>query len=162
SGSDQHSYTWSNGMVGRTIEVSEGGPYRVRVIADNGCVATHSVQVPKHNDTYMWVLPTGCIAHCVSKENPWFTILPPLPYFVEHGWTRNGEIIQGGNYGTVDPLGVREEGVYQLYLEQGYCQSSSRGLVVVKTSQDCGKCDIYVKSHENYKREKYPYTAIIF
>ncbi len=162
NGPGNHTYIWSNGMVGRDIEVSEGGPYRVRVISENGCEATQSIQVPKHSDTYMWVVPTGCIEACATKDEYWFTILGPLSFFNKHYWIWNDRPIQSGTYSAVNPLGVNKEGLYQLYTDQGNCDAFSKGLFVKKSHLDCYNCDVYVKSHEKYKRDKYPYSYIAF
>ncbi|WP_430615692.1 PKD domain-containing protein [Flavobacterium sp. JP2137] len=157
-----NTYVWSNGMVGSVIEVNDGGPYRVRIIGENGCEATQHIQVPKHSDVYMWVVPTGCIDICATKDPVWFTILGPLPFFTKHDWIRNDSAVQSGSYSPVNPLNVGAEGAYSLNLFQEVCESSSKVLNVTASGNDCGHCKVDIQSKESYVRYKSPYSYIEF
>lgn len=140
-------YVWSNGMTGSSIEVTEGGPYKVTASNGVGCEVSNQFDVPKSPDGYLWIFPTGCYSYCGEKIDTDRVILGPSPYalFNSYRWLENGSTIAGGS-GAVSELSYMLNGTYQLMLSNGNCNATS-GELRANYNGRCGGCQLEV-NHE--------------
>lgn len=118
SGPAAGTYTWSNGMVGQTIQVTHGGAYSVTYTAPTGCSVTAQVQAPHNPERSLWIVPQGCYKICANL-NPY--LLAPLGVYQQYRWFVNGSIAQMGNNTFVPNKMVNQSGDYQLAITQFGC-----------------------------------------
>lgn len=135
SGATAH-YNWSNGDVGETITVSDGGVFSVTASTGGGCSLTKQIDLPKNPENYMWVFPTGCYSDCSRVGN--YLIGPLLPM---NGWSWNngGQPVSSGS-GSVTPFPLSSSGDYSLTINTGNCSLESD--VLSFTVGKCEKCKI--------------------
>lgn len=138
-------YIWSNGMTGSSIEVTEGGPYKVTASNGVGCEVSNQFDVPKSPDGYLWIFPTGCYSYCGEKVDTDRVILGPSPYalFNSYRWLEDGNTIASGS-GAVSELSYMLHGKYQLMLSNGTCEAISNKLHATHRGR-CGDCKLEVK-----------------
>ncbi|WP_177766191.1 PKD domain-containing protein [Flavobacterium sp. I3-2] len=150
-------YIWSNGMTGASIEVTEGGPYKVTASNGVGCEVSNQFDVPKSPDGYLWIFPTGCYSYCGEKIDTDRVILGPSPYaqFNSYRWLENGSTIAGGS-GAVSELSYMLNGTYQLMLSNGNCDATS-GELRANYNGRCGRCQLEV----NHEIEKIIYDPFL-
>jgi len=111
-------YTWSNGMVGQSIEVTHGGAYSVTYTAPTGCSVTAQVQAPHNPERTLWIVPQGCYRICASTGA---YLLAPFGMYEQYEWFVNGGISQTGNNNFVPNQMVNQSGEYQLAIGQFGC-----------------------------------------
>lgn len=147
SGSAAGDYNWSNGMVGQSIVVNEGGAYQVTYTAPSGCKVTGNVQVPLSLESLMWVFPTGCYDECYRKSY----VIGPKGIFDHHEWQYFGSSIQSGNNSFINPLYLGSSGTYNLQINHFGCQYTS-GALNYFPGKECGvttdcklEGDVYMK-----------------
>jgi PKD repeat protein len=131
-------FTWSNGMSGADIEVTEGGPYLVRVTSGD-CNATAQIDVPKNPENFMWIFPTGCYTACSNSIGSATLIGPRLP-MNNWSWLQNGEHDSSGMHTFPQPYQLTESGTYNLELGNVTCSTTSAPLYY--TQIECPKCPI--------------------
>lgn len=130
-------FTWSNGGFGSCIQVTEGGPYKVWFDNGLGCLSSATIQVPRNPEDYLWVFPTGCYAFC-TQEMP-KTIHGPIIPFTYWAWIKDGSPDLNSN-GYVDPYTIHHSGIYNLQLQNDYCEKTSGDLDL--SIKDCGDCKL--------------------
>lgn len=121
----QGTYTWSNGQRGSTINITEGGPYKVWFSNGLGCQSQAQVHVPLSPKTYSWLLPAGCYSGC-PPANGLVIEVPPIA-FAQWQWQRNGQPLHTGYNSAIQPLRLTLPGTYTLLLNNGLCTDSSVG-----------------------------------
>ncbi|AWG24226.1 PKD domain-containing protein [Flavobacterium kingsejongi] len=135
TGSGPGTYTWSNGMQGSEIFVTEGGPYQVRFTNPSGCSTTAQFEVPKNPENYLWIFPSGCYVFCYKQSTN--ILIGPAASFPYWEWTLNGNIASSGS-GAVAPYMVSNPGTYTLALDNGLCEKRSKPMDVIL--KDCQRC----------------------
>ncbi|WP_312296529.1 PKD domain-containing protein [Chryseobacterium sp.] len=140
-------YNWSNGMVGQSITVNEGGAYQVTYTAPSGCKVVGNTQVPLSLESLMWVFPTGCYDECYRKSY----VIGPKGIFDHHEWQYFGSNVQGGNNAFINPYYLGSAGTYNLQIDHFGCQYTS-GPLNYFPGKECGvstECrmegDLYMK-----------------
>lgn len=118
SGPANGTYTWSNGMVGQSIQVTHGGAYSVTYTAPTGCSVTAQVQAPHNPERTLWIVPQGCYRICAST-GPY--LLAPFGVYEQYEWFVNGNTSQMGNNTFVPNQMVNQPGEYQLAIGQFGC-----------------------------------------
>lgn len=118
SGPAAGTYTWSNGMVGQSIQVTHGGAYSVTYTAPTGCSVTAQVQAPHNPERTLWIVPQGCYRICASTGA---YLLAPFGMYEQYEWYVNGGISQIGNNTFVPNQMVNQPGEYQLAIGQFGC-----------------------------------------
>jgi hypothetical protein len=131
-------FTWSNGMSGADIEVTEGGPYQVRVTSGD-CNAAAQIDVPKNPENFMWIFPTGCYTAC-SNSNGSATLIGPRLPMNNWSWLQNGDHDSSGMHTFPQPYQLTESGTYNLELGNVTCSTTSDPLYY--TQIECPKCPI--------------------
>ncbi|MBY0485963.1 MAG: PKD domain-containing protein [Flavobacteriaceae bacterium] len=131
-------FTWSNGMSGSDIEVTDGGPYLVRVTSGD-CSATAQVDVPKNPENFIWIFPTGCFRECWSRKESSTLIGPRLPLHY-WGWLQNDVTVSSGSDTFTTPFSLTQSGVYNLEINTGVCGITSAPLDY--TLVECPKCPV--------------------
>lgn len=141
-------YNWSNGMHGSTIDVNQGGPYRVWITDSFGCVDSGDFYLPKDPRVYLWVFPTGCYSLC-WEDTP-YTILGPIANdtFVTWAWLLNDTGYQSGMNSIVPNLSLNQPGPYNLSLGNGLCTDTSSFMDVAMNYCGCGIYYIRIDSVE--------------
>ncbi|WP_084626025.1 T9SS type A sorting domain-containing protein [Flavobacterium soli] len=135
SGNPAH-YNWSNGEVGETIEVSDGGVFSVTATTGGGCTFTKQIDVPRSPENYMWIFPSGCYTDCIRVGN--YLIGPLLP-LDSWSWNLDGQAdVSGGGY--ADPYTLNTDGEYSLTINTGVCDLESD--VLDFSTERCEKCKI--------------------
>ena len=131
-------FTWSNGVSGADIVVTEGGPYQVRVTSGD-CNATAQIDVPKNPENFMWIFPTGCYTAC-SNSNGSATLIGPRLPMNNWSWLQNGDHDSSGMHTFPQPYQLTDSGTYNLELENVTCSTTSAPLYY--TQIECPKCPI--------------------
>jgi hypothetical protein len=150
-------FTWSNGYVGNTLTITNGGPYAVTASV-GGCKTVAQIDVPKSPQDYMWIFPSGCYTDC-DKDNIY--ILGPreeMPYW---SYNLNNDVQLDGNYTFPDPFSLSESGSYTMVLNTNdQCPLTSEPLHY--KNEQCNACrinEIVIKKlHQN---EETPYCSYI-
>ena len=122
SGPAAGTYNWSNGMIGQTIYVTQGGAYSVTYTAPTGCTATGYIQAPHNPERALWVVPSGCYTMCLNNGE---YLLGPLGIYEGYEWTINGATSQSGSNTYIPNQPVTMAGYYQLNVTQMGCTFSS-------------------------------------
>lgn len=153
-------YTWSNGMTGQTIYVTQGGPYQVRFTNESGCFRTAQVDLPKDPSIHLWTVPTGCYTLCKQLIDYSYLMGPagiPFPYWE---WQHNYNVVDAGS-GFVNDLQVNANGagIYQLALDNGYCTRVSDEVSI--DAYDCPECELRVRIKDIKKNQKETYCSYI-
>jgi len=149
SASGPGTFTWSNGMTGSTIYVTQGGPYKVWFDDGSGCLSSREIDVEKDPEEYMWVFPTGCYNFCYQQLPK--TLYGPIVPFTMWEWMHSGGMGMSGS-GYVSPYNITTGGTYNLYLRNSWCDRTSGDMDV--NVQDCGPCDFdFFMRIEAYHRE---------
>lgn len=115
-------YNWNNGLFGANVTTYTGGPFQVTFTDQYGCISRNSISVPKDPNVYLWIFPTGCFCRIQGKE-PYIT--GPLPVFNKWAYLYNGSSILSGTNTVVPDYPLTMAGVYNLYLDNGYCNVTS-------------------------------------
>lgn len=149
SGPNVGTYNWSNGMIGQSIEVTQGGAYSVTYTAPTGCSATGYIQAPHNPERALWVVPSGCYTMCLNNGE---YLLGPLGIYEGYEWTINGGMTQSGNNTFIPNQPITMAGYYQLNVTQMNCTFSSN-TPHISASKDC---DVKPCKFEVYIREIYP------
>lgn len=120
-------YNWSSGDAGTPVVVRTGGPYRVWLTDEHGCIAYSDIDVPKSPDVYKYVFPVGCYNLC-QNEAPFTLLAPKFPaYFDRWDWLYSGSSVSGGmgypaNYDVFLP------GTYNFAMDNGSCPDTTDDL----------------------------------
>lgn len=107
-----HSYTWSNGQSGPSIEVHVSGNYDVFVTNDNGCSNVSNSTIDILDIPGLDLIPGGCFTKCDPAE----VCLPEIEGVQSYEIYRNGILIdQGSNL----PSGYTadQDGSYEIVIE---------------------------------------------
>lgn len=136
SGPSAGTYNWSNGQVGQTIMVGQGGALGVTYTAPSGCSASSSIMVDQPLERSMWVFPVGCFDVCYNTI-PAPYILGPQGMFDAYKWWRNGNVIASGGNSNIPPLNITQGGAYQLTIQQGNCNLESGIMSLVPNQEEC-------------------------
>ncbi|MBW7912384.1 MAG: PKD domain-containing protein [Taibaiella sp.] len=129
SGSTQ-TFNWSNGLTGTQVYTYSGGPYNLEFTDQYGCKSDVSIFVPKDPREYLWIFPTGCWSICPPQH---YTITGPIIRFTQWDYLKNGGSVHGGsNSKPTDylTLGTDAPGIFNLYLDNGYCNVTSGDMIV--------------------------------
>jgi PKD repeat protein len=137
SHSDPGTFTWSNGLFGPDILVTDGGPYKVWFNNGLGCISSATIDVPRNPEDYLWMFPIGCYNFC--KEDLPKTLYGPIVPFNYWEWYHDGGNTQSGS-GYVDPYDITDGGVYNLTLKNQFCGRTSGDMDV--TLRDCRECKL--------------------
>ncbi len=148
----QH-YNWSNGEVGNSITVNDGGAFSVTASTGGGCSFTKQIDVPKSPENYMWIFPTGCYTDCIRKGN--YLIGPLLP-LQNWSWNNNGQSVSSGS-GFESPFTLYSNGNYSMTINTGTCDLDSG--VLSFSNNRCGDCEIKGVKIEDFKKVEAPYCA---
>ncbi|MXN90030.1 PKD domain-containing protein [Flavobacterium sp. Sd200] len=137
-------FTWSNGMSGQTIQVTQGGSYMVTFTNTSGCSSSAQIDVPKDPAIHLWGVPDGCYTFC-DGGLAGSTLTGTTQPFAYWEWLFNGSAVDAGANTNVPPLDVNlyGSGTYQLLLNSGLCDRISEE-VNIDTTRKC-ECDIRVK-----------------
>ncbi len=149
SGPNVGTYNWSNGMIGQSIEVTQGGAYSVTYTAPTGCSATGYIQAPHNPERALWVVPSGCYTMCLNQGE---YLLGPLGIYEGYEWTINGGTTQSGNNTFIPNQPITMAGYYQLNVTQMGCTFSSNTPHITANSD----CDVNPCKFEVYIRDIYP------
>ncbi|WP_026979232.1 hypothetical protein [Flavobacterium tegetincola] len=136
SSSDPVHYNWSNGEIGDTITLNDGGAFSVTASTGGGCSFTKQIDVPKSPENYMWIFPTGCYTDCIRKGN---YIIGPLLPLQDWSWNNNGQSVSSGN-GFMNPFTLYSNGNYSMTINTGQCDLESDKLSF--SAEKCGDCEI--------------------
>ncbi|MDI9319021.1 MAG: PKD domain-containing protein [Phycisphaerales bacterium] len=131
-------FNWSSGDVGTPVYVYTGGPYRVWLTDEFGCMSYSDIDVPHKPDVYQYVFPVGCYELC-ENEAPFDLLGPKAPASFDYWeWLMNGSMVSKGT-GTVTTYSVTAPGTYNLVLENTPCIDTSGDLNI--SFKDCpGGC----------------------
>ncbi|WP_026979230.1 PKD domain-containing protein [Flavobacterium tegetincola] len=151
--SDPVHYNWSNGAVGNSITVNDGGAFSVTASTGGGCSFTKQIDVPKSPENYMWIFPTGCYTDCIRKGN--YLIGPLLP-LQNWSWNNNGQSVSSGS-GFASPFTLYSNGNYSMTINTGMCDLES-GLLSFSNNM-CGDCEIKDVKIEEVKKVEAKYCA---
>lgn len=132
------SFTWSNGMFGDLIYVTEGGAYKVWFDNGKGCISSTLVRVQRDPEEYMWVFPKGCYSFC--KQQLPKTLVGPIISFRYWAWLWNGNPDLWGFSTVPSSYNINDAGDYNLVLRNDYCERTSDVMNVTVT--DCPDCKI--------------------
>lgn len=117
SGPNNGTYNWSNGMVGKSIDVLHGGAYNVTYTAPTGCSATGSnSRIPHSPERALWIVPTGCYGLCGYQGS----LIGPWGQYTGYEWSVDGNVLQTG-IGTIFDQPIVQPGNYQLSITQNGC-----------------------------------------
>lgn len=147
-------YTWSNGMTGDTIEVTQGGPYQVRYTNASGCTSTRDIFIPRDPAVHFWTVPVGCYQFCEALlGQSSITAGPTVPY--DYWAWLNGEVQLSGMFSLVGDLdlGTYGGGTYQLTLDNGLCDRVSGDVNIDVV--DCKDCEVKLRVRRISRDEKY-------
>lgn len=120
-------YNWSTGASGTTIFVKSGGNFQLTYTDTFGCVSKSTEDVPKDPRVYLWIFPTGCFTICPPEV---LTVTGPIIKFNEWRYLRNGGIDFSGTNSIPLDYTIWREGVYNLYLDNGWCNVTSGNMLV--------------------------------
>jgi hypothetical protein len=140
----QGSYNWSNGAYGPSIDVNEGGPYKLWYTDPGGCTSSWQQYVPKDPESYLWIVPTGCYRRCMPESGEIHVPGPIIP-FAYWEWNTG----QSGSFTVPDPLVINGDGTYNLLLDDGNCQVRS-GDLNFTVADNCGELCDQVEIKENF------------
>ena len=126
-------YNWSNGAVGTSIEVNDGGAYLVSYTGPaGGCDATASITVPH---PFLWDFPGGFYDICMGTTPTPF-ILAPLGTVTSYQWIVNNQIAGQGANTNVQNQPLNQVGNYQLVVNKDGCIYES-GIITIAPNEDC-------------------------
>ncbi|OJW84161.1 MAG: hypothetical protein BGO69_11865 [Bacteroidetes bacterium 46-16] len=129
-------YNWSNGDVGASINVNQGGPYKVTFTDNFGCRNSSYITVPRDPKAYMWTFPTGCFTFC-SDFMP-RTLVGPIIQFNYWAWLMNQTVDLDGSYSVPSPYTVNAAGTYNFILNNGLCSDTSGDMsLTVDSNCEC-------------------------
>ena len=151
--SDPVHYNWSNGAVGNSITVNDGGAFSVTASTGGGCSFTKQIDVPKNPENYMWIFPTGCYTDCIRKGN--YLIGPLLP-LKNWSWNNNGQPVSSGS-GFASPFNLYSNGNYSMTINTGTCDLESGPLSF--SNNRCGDCEIKDVKIAEVKKVEAQYCA---
>ena len=134
-------YNWSNGAIGSTITVNQGGAYSVTYTNAGGCSTSAQVYVPKSPKAYMWVFPEGCYSKCKDET---VSLLGPTFPFNSWSWLLNQQVLNSGFNTVPSSLIVQNSGTYNLQLNSGLCDFVSPSMYMTANSS-CPDCELIVK-----------------
>jgi hypothetical protein len=117
-------YNWSNGMSGTSFTTPHGGPYQVTLTDIYGCRVQNSINTPRSLEEYMWIFPDGCF--CQGAREPY--IIGPIMWFNYWEWQRNGGNDGSGSLYVQDYYGPTPGNIYNLLLDNGTCQLTSKDM----------------------------------
>lgn len=146
-------FSWSNGMQGSDVVVTQGGPYLVRYTDDKGCTVSSQIDIPKAPSYFNWVFPRGCYTIC---RNPLRQIIGPLEQMPYWGWLIDQTVQVEGVETVVEPIEVVTDGAYQFTLNTGLCTETTEPANF--TVQFCKHCPI---EHELKLIDKIDYNGSI-
>ena len=145
---------WSNGQTGTSINVSEGGPYKVTSTVGN-CSVSAQIDLPKNPSNYTWIFPQGCFENCEKDKGVIIGPRLPLHYW---GWNYNtSTVINSGTDTFPQPLEVDANGMYSMTVNTGDCQITSNTLSYSGTT--CEKCDLLSQERVIITQQQAPYCA---
>ncbi|MBN9485236.1 MAG: hypothetical protein BGO70_03030 [Bacteroidetes bacterium 43-93] len=127
-------FNWSNGLSGSPVTTFAGGKYQVTFTDPSGCTSKATMFVPKDPKVYLWIFPTGCWEVCPFNS---YTITGPIWTFANWKYLKNGTAIFSGSGIPSDytTLNVDAPGVFNFYLDNGYCNATSDNMYV---TSGCG------------------------
>ncbi|MBT0608378.1 PKD domain-containing protein [Aequorivita echinoideorum] len=134
-------YLWSDGQTGNIIQVTHGGPYRVTFINDQGCSSSKEIDVPQNPEAYIWAYPQGCYEVCEQNVSDYYVTGPIIPFTWE--WQVDSNNINSG-MGIMPNQFWSGDGLYQLQLDNGYCNTLSQGFSW-ELAERCQDCDIILR-----------------
>lgn len=136
-------FTWSNGMTGSVIQVTQGGVYQVRFTNLSGCSRTAQVDVPKDPAIHLWNVPSGCYSFCEEAFGTASLSGSTIP-FPKWVWLYNNNDVDHGIDTPINDLDLSIYGTdtYQLVLNNGYCDRKSDELHI-DVAKEC-RCELEV------------------
>jgi hypothetical protein len=116
-------YSWSNGAVTQSTQVTAGGDYRVWLTGPGNCIAHSDILVPHDPELLIQYVPYGCYTYnCDALDSPGITLDgPPNTAFNKWSWNSSGSPISGhtGVNSDVSPYTVTHAGDYSLSISNG-------------------------------------------
>lgn len=144
-------YNWSNGMLGESIYVYEGGPFQVTASVGNCSVSTQ-IDVPKDPEVYSWIFPEGCYNQCKEGTR---TLIGPrvlLPYW---GWIKEGVADLEGVETFPLPYTLPTNGEYAFTLNTGDCEFTTNTLSFQEIECDTCRLESVVQRETIRNETKY-------
>ena len=134
-------FRWSNGTMGATTDIYNGGSYRVWFTDDQGCEVYADAFIPKSPEYYFQYLPAGCYKICY-QQLPITLYGPPHVPFPHWEWWMDGLIVDLGS-SMMNPFTIAGDGSYQWLLNNGLCEqvSDPMEIEIIK----CADCDNFIK-----------------
>ncbi|OJW84505.1 MAG: hypothetical protein BGO69_10960 [Bacteroidetes bacterium 46-16] len=130
-------YNWSNGMTGSTINVYQGGLYKVTFTDSFGCKSNSDITVPRDPKAYMWTFPTGCYTFCYQFMPR--TLVGPITAFNYWAYLLDLNVSSDGSYSVPSPYVLDTAGTYNFVLDNGLCRDTSGDMsVTIDSMCNCG------------------------
>lgn len=123
-------FNWSNGLTGSPVTTYYGGPYQLVFTDSNGCTSDTDFYLPKDPREYLWIFPTGCWSICPPDT---YIITGPIISFSQWDYLKNTVSVHGSTNNVPTDylkLSIDAPGIFNLYLDNGYCDATSGDMVV--------------------------------
>lgn len=135
-------FIWSNGMVGPTIQVTDGGPYQVTFTNAGGCSISAQTDVKKNPEQYLWVFPSGIYSACKTDDRK---IIGPKAQFNDWAWIKNNiptvlDTNVGAAVSYMDPYIATSTGTYNMTISNGGCPVTSLPMQLSIPQVNCRQC----------------------
>ena len=118
-----YDYTWSNGMLGTSLNIQEPGEYFVKAINQFGC-ESESNRITIYPGPDISKIPGGCHTRC----SPDTICLPNMPNVVSFQWFLDGVAIPAPE-GTVPDLIANQSGDYHVEMIDNIGCTSVSGIL---------------------------------